>query len=56
MKPGKVVLSLSAVLAVGVGLWQLYPRLKILPKKDVPIAEKRKIACIGDSITYGAGV
>ena len=52
----KVLCAASVGLAAGVWFYKQYPRLKILPKKDKPIAGKRKIACIGDSITYGAGV
>lgn len=41
----------AAVAAAGGAAWYMYQ-----PKKDKPDPRKRYLACIGDSITFGAGV
>lgn len=48
-----------AVAAVAAGLWassSLYFLSQSMPRKEKPALGRRRIACIGDSITFGAGV
>lgn len=52
MKKGLLLLPVLA-LPVLYGGFQLAIRT---PRKEKPLWEKRRIACIGDSITFGAGV
>ena len=50
------ILCTTAVLAVGGTLYKTLPLIRIRPQKERLIKGKRYIACIGDSITFGAGV
>ena len=48
-----------AVAAVAAGLWassSFYFLSQSMPRKEKPALGRRRIACIGDSITFGAGV
>ena len=52
----KFIWPLTMLLLIGLAAYTLFRMSKALPRRDKPIPGKRKIACIGDSITFGAGV
>ena len=52
MNPWLLLLLIPAIVVIGgaIYLW------KSTPRKEKPLPGKRRIACIGDSITFGTGV
>lgn len=52
MKKSLLLLPALALPAVAGGIWLA----KRAPRKEKPLWDKRRVACIGDSITFGAGV
>lgn len=52
MKKSLLLLPVLALPVIGGGIWLA----KSAPRKEKPLWQKRRIACIGDSITFGAGV
>ena len=52
----KYVWAATILVLLGLVGYTLLQLSKSLPRRDRPLPGKRRIACIGDSITFGAGV